>query len=274
MTPLRAIIAEDEELMRHHLRGLVAGLTQKIDIVAEATDGGEAVALAEQYRPDLLLLDIHMPVLDGFAVVEKLMLGSQLPEIVFTTAYDRYALRAFDLNAAHYLLKPVSAERLATAIDRVVERLAKRTASTASAPPPDLQPDEQAMKKLLQSFRETQPVPAPAPRLTGLTSKVRDQFVVIPLDDILHISSDGGLNFIHTAKGKFLTDFTLDDLEQRLDPERFLRIYRGHIVALRHVRALVPWTEGKFEVILDDPAATRLTLSRYRLPEMRARLLW
>lgn len=271
MNPLRAIIAEDEELMRHHLRSLVGGLTQKIEIVAEATDGGEAVALAEQHRPDLLLLDIHMPVLDGFAVVEKLMLGAQLPEIVFTTAYDRYALRAFDLNAAHYLLKPVSAERLATAIDRVVERLEKRTAAKAAA---ELQPDEQAMKKLLQSFRESQPAPAPAPRLTGLTSKVRDQLLVVPLDEILHISADGGLNFIHTAKGRFLTDFTLDDLEQRLDPERFLRIYRGHIVALRHVRALVPWTDGKFEVILDDAAQTRLTLSRYRLPEMRARLLW
>jgi len=154
----------------------------------------------------------------------------------------------------------------------VVERLAQRAG--AAAPPPELQPDEQAMKQLLQSFRETRPAPAPAPRLAGLTSKVRDQLLVIPLDEILHISADGGLNFIHTAKGKFLTDFTLDDLEQRLDPERFLRIYRGHIVALRHVRALVPWTDGKFEVILDDAAQTRLTLSRYRLPEMRARLPW
>lgn len=274
MNPLRAVVAEDEELMRHHMRSLVAGLERKIEIVAEATDGGEAVALVEQHRPDLLLLDIHMPVLDGFAVVEKLMLGSDLPEIVFTTAYDRYALRAFDLNAAHYLLKPVSAERLAGAIDRVVERLAKRDAPTTPAASPELQPDEEAMRKLLQTFRESQPAPVAKPRLTGLTSKARDQLVVIPIDEILHISADGGLNFIHTARGRFLTDFTLDDLEQRLDPDRFLRIYRGHIVALRHVRALVPWTEGKFEVILDDAAQTHLTLSRYRLPEMRARLLW
>lgn len=276
MKPLRAIIAEDEELMRHHLRSLVAALPRPLEILAEATDGGEAVALCEQHHPDLLLLDIQMPVFDGFAVVEKLMLGSHLPEIIFTTAYDRYALRAFELNAAHYLLKPVSAERLSAAVDRAAERIANRAAASApSTEPGKLQPDEEGMQRLLQSFRETQPVSPKTPKLAALTSKVRDQIVVIPLDDILHISAEGGLNFIHTTKGgRHLTDFTLDELEQRLDADRFLRIYRGHIVALKHIQSLVPWTDGKFEVILDDPAHTRLSLSRYRLPEMRARLLW
>ncbi len=275
MKPLRAIIAEDEELMRHHLRGLVAALPRPVEVVAEATDGGEAVVLCEQHQPDLLLLDIQMPVYDGFTVVEKLMLGSHVPEIIFTTAYDRYALRAFELNATHYLLKPVSAERLALAVDRAAERIASHATSPATATPPEkLQPDEEGMQRLLQSFRETQPATPKVPKLTGLTSKVRDQIVVIPLDDILHISSEGGLNFIHTAKGRHLTDFTLDELEQRLDPDRFLRIYRGHIVALRHIQSLVPWTDGKFEVVLDDAAHTHLSLSRYRLPEMRARLLW
>jgi DNA-binding LytR/AlgR family response regulator len=273
MKSLRAIIAEDEELMRHHLRILVQGLARPVEVVAEATDGGEAVRLIEEHQPDLIFLDVQMPVLDGFGVVEKLMLGGHVPEIIFTTAYDRYALRAFELNATHYLLKPVSAERLAAAVDRVAEPRPEPAASSTGEPPA-LQPDEESLRKLLKSFQESAP-PRPAPpRLMGLTSKVKDQLTVIPIDDILHISAEGGLNFIHTARGRFLTDFTLDDLEQRLDPERFLRIYRGHIVALRHIKALVPWTEGKFEVLLDDPAQTRLSLSRYRLPEMRARLLW
>ena len=271
MKPLRVIIAEDEDLMRHHLRSLLAQIDPPPQLVAEATDGGEAVALCEQHKPDLLLLDIQMPVYDGFAVVEKLMLGGTVPEIIFTTAYDRYALRAFELNATHYLLKPVSLERLKAAVQRASERIAARPATNAEPPAPE---EGQALQALVKSHRETQPVIAPRPRLSGLTSKVRDQIVVIPLEEIVHISSEGGLNFIHSMRGKFLTDFTLDELEQRLDPEHFLRIYRGHIVALKHVRALVPWTDGKFEVILDDEAKTHLSLSRYRLAEMRTRLLW
>jgi len=284
MKPLRVIIAEDEDLMRHHLRSLLAQIEKpSVELAAEATDGGEAVALCEQHRPDLLLLDIQMPVYDGFAVVEKLMLGGSVPEIIFTTAYDRYALRAFELNATHYLLKPISLERLKAAVQRASERIAARAARDASAaggagaakptaaPPAE---DGEALQALVKSHRETQPAPPPRPRLSGLTSKVRDQIVVIPMDEVIHISSEGGLNFIHSARGKFLTDFTLDELEQRLDPDKFLRIYRGHIVALKHIRALVPWAEGKFQVILDDDAKTHLSLSRYRLAEMRSRLLW
>jgi DNA-binding LytR/AlgR family response regulator len=271
MNPLRIIIAEDEDLMRHHLRSLLAQLDPPVHVVAEATDGGEAVSLCEQHKPDLLLLDIQMPVYDGFTVVEKLMLGGTVPELIFTTAYDRYALRAFELNATHYLLKPVSLERLKAAIARATERIAVRKTQAAA---PDATDEAAPLQALVKSHRDSQPASSPKPRLSGLTSKVRDQIVVIPLDEIFHISSEGGLNFIHSKRGKFLTDFTLDDLEQRLDPDQFLRIYRGHIVALRHVHALVPWTDGKFEVILDDEAKTRLSLSRYRLAEMRARLLW
>ncbi|HEY9154515.1 MAG TPA: LytTR family DNA-binding domain-containing protein, partial [Opitutaceae bacterium] len=188
-------------------------------------------------------------------------------------AYDRYALRAFELNATHYLLKPVSLERLKAAVQRASERIAARVATSLNN---DAQPPEEGetLQALVKSHRDTQPVAPARPRLSGLTSKVRDQIVVIPLEEIFHISSEGGLNFIHSARGKFLTDFTLDELEQRLDPDQFLRIYRGHIVALKHVRALVPWTDGKFQVILDDEAKTHLSLSRYRLAEMRARLLW
>lgn len=257
--------------MRHHLRSLLAQIDPPIQLVAEATDGGEAVALCELHQPDLLLLDIQMPVYDGFAVVEKLMLGGHVPEIIFTTAYDRYALRAFELNATHYLLKPVSLERLKAAVQRASERVSARPASPPEAPPAE---EGEALQALVKSHRETQPASPPRPRLSGLTSKVRDQIVVIPLDEIFHVSAEGGLNFIHSTRGKFLTDFTLDELEQRLDPDLFLRIYRGHIVALKHVRALVPWTDGKFEVILDDEAKTHLSLSRYRLAEMRTRLLW
>lgn len=271
MTPLRAVIAEDEDLMRAHLRSLVQALKRPVEIVAEASDGGAAVAAVEQHHPDLLFLDVQMPVLDGFAVIEKLMLGGRVPEIIFTTAYDRYALRAFELNAVHYLLKPISAERLAAAVDRAAERLAARQPAATT---PELSAHEETLHKLVAALQQREPGALAAPRLTGLTSKVRDQIVVIPLDEILHVSADGGLNFIHTAKGRFLTDFTLDELEKRLDPDRFLRIYRGHLVNLAHIKALVPWTEGRFEVILDDAAGTRLHLSRYRLPELKARLPW
>ncbi len=271
-TPLRAIVAEDEELMRQHLVHLIGELDRPIEIVAEAGDGGEAVALVNRHRPDLLFLDVQMPVLDGFAVVEKLMLGGEVPELIFTTAYDRYALQAFDLNAAHYLLKPISAPRLATACDRAAGRLAARPAST---PTEELSAEEGELRDLIKSVRELTAPPARIePKLTALTTKVRNRIEIIPLEDVFHISTKDGLNFIHTAKGHFITDFTLDELERRLDPDRFLRIYRSHLVNLRHIRALVPWTGGKFQVVLNDEAETHLSLSRYRLPEMRARLLW
>lgn len=272
MKPLRAIVAEDEPLMRQHMCGLLPRLSTPVEVVAEASDGNEAVALTERWRPDVLFLDIQMPGLDGFGVLEALMLGGEaLPEVIFTTAYDRYALRAFETNAAHYLLKPISAEKLSEACERVAARLVQRAPVAIEGGGP--LPSEEQWRGLLASVAAQAPA-APGPKLAALTARQGEQRIVLPLADILHISADGGLNFIHTATSRHLVDFTLDDLEKRLDPERFLRIHRSHLVNVAHIKALVPWVDGKFEVVMNDAAGTRLSLSRYRLAEMRARLLW
>jgi two-component system LytT family response regulator len=280
---LTAIITDDEELARENLKIQLRKIDANIDIVAEAKNGKEALALIEQHKPDLVFLDIQMPVMTGFDVTQNLLLAGELPAIVFTTAYDQYALKAFEIHAVDYLLKPIGKDRLKTACDRVAERLAAKSDVKAEKEFEEkLLPHESELLRLVSYLNEaaakkqteTSGVHQSEPKLTGLTSKVRGNLVVIKLDDINHITADDKVNFIHTDAGEFITDFTLDDLEKRLDPSDFMRIHRSHIVNIKKVKTLVPWFAGKFKVILNDKAATELSLSRFRLDEMRKRLLW
>lgn len=294
---LKAIITDDEELARENLKIQLHRADSDLEVVAEASNGEEALTLILHYKPDVVFLDIQMPVKDGFEVAEALMLADDLPEIVFVTAYDQYALKAFEVGAAHYLLKPVTKERLTAALDRIKVRLRERTAAKADAvpatasgladalldAPPTLSAGEAELVRLMNYLRSTGIAGKNAepnaeqkaePKLTGLASKVRGKLMVIKLEDINHITADEKVNFIHTDAGEFITDYTLDDLERRLDATLFMRIHRSHLVNIRKVKTLIPWFAGKFKVILDDAKQTELSLSRFRLDEMRKRLLW
>lgn len=279
---IRALIADDEALARENLRTTLAEVAADLEVAAEASDGRETVALALEHKPDAIFLDIHMPVMDGFKTVEALMFAADtedlcLPEIVFTTAYDQYALQAIQVNAVHYLVKPVTARQLALALERVRHRLLARAALAARpnvAEGYTLQPNETELQRLVDYLRQTAHEEGRTSKLTALASRVHGKIVVFQLDEITHISADGGLNFIHTDSGKYVTDYMLDELEQRLDPARFMRIHRSHLVNVKKVKALVPWGRSQFKVLLDDKTHTELPLSRYRVGEMRARFLW
>ncbi|MBC8042419.1 MAG: LytTR family transcriptional regulator DNA-binding domain-containing protein [Rhizobacter sp.] len=281
---LRAIITDDEELARQNLKIQLQKVDAEIEIVGEATNGKEMLLLIDALKPDVVFLDIQMPVMTGFEAAEALLLRADddavsLPELIFTTAYDQYALKAFEVNAAHYLLKPITKERLKVAVGRVRERLALHAATVAAddnahpVEPSVLKPNEAELERLMQYLRDVNHIQT-EPKLSGLACKVRGKLTVIKLEEINHITADEKVNFVHTDAGEFITDYTLDDLERRLDASMFMRIHRSHLVNIKKVKTLVPWFGGKFKVILDDVRQTELSLSRFRLDEMRKRLLW
>lgn len=248
MSELRVVIADDEPLIRADLLRLLAAMPG-LRVVGEARNGLEVVDLVESEPPDALFLDVRMPGLDGFGVVDELD-PETAPAIVFVTAFDQYAIRAFDAHAVDYLLKPFDPARLATAVDRVRSRLAgsraealarTRTAMSASREEVDAAPLERI-----------------AARGVGRT-------VLIEVSAIRWIEAADNYARLHTDDGVHLTRRTLRDLEQRLDPRRFARIHRSTIVALDRVRELRPLGDGDQELRLQD--GTRLVLTRsYRDP--------
>lgn len=238
---LRVLIVDDEPLMR---RDLVRLLSQEpeIAIVAEARHGLEALELIDQLRPDAVFLDVQMPELDGLGVVAELD-PATAPAIVFVTAFDRYALQAFDAHAVDYLLKPFDAERLRRAIERVRGRLAGAR----------VQELERAVTALLAR-------PSASPFLTRLAARGAKQTALLDVADILWIEAADNYVRLHTAQGSHLSRRTMRDLEGVLDPSHFARIHRSTIVNLRHVRAIASQGDGDYDVLLDNGA--KVTLAR------------
>lgn len=238
---LRVVLADDEPLVRERLRALV-GARGDCTLVAECADGAEAVSVIERERPDLALLDVQMPELDGFEVLDALR-EDERPAVIFVTAYDEYAVRAFEVNAVDYLLKPLEAGRFNAAVDRV----ARRPASPRAAGDPQLQ-------ALLDELR----------RKRGLATRlvVRDGHRVsfVPVADIDWIDASGNYARIHAAGRAHLLRETLKSLEARLDPERFVRVHRSAIVNIERIVAMEPYFHGEFVLTLKD--GTKVTSSR------------
>ncbi|HYR29073.1 MAG TPA: LytTR family DNA-binding domain-containing protein, partial [Thermoanaerobaculia bacterium] len=214
---IKALVVDDEPLARESLRMLIAR-DPEFTVVGECS-GVDAPRLAAETKPDVLFLDIHMPELDGFGVIEQL--ANDPPLIVFTTAYDAYALKAFDVHALDYLLKPFDDERFAETLTRVKQRLRSGTPRT----PPD---------KLLQLLdgRERHP--------KRILVRVRDKIVVVRTADIDWIEAADYYASIHAGGNTYLLRETLNDLEGRLDPEHFLRVHRSAIVNVDRVREIHP----------------------------------
>lgn len=243
-TPLRALVVDDEPLARDALR-LLIGRDRDFTVVGECS-GVEAAQLVRETRPHVLFLDIQMPELDGFGVIEAIGLD-ELPLIVFTTAYDAYALKAFDVHALDYLLKPFDDARFAQTLERVKARLR------------DGQPnlDTAKIMELLEHRGE--------PRARRLLVRVREKVVVVDVDDIDWIEAADYYASIHAAGTSYLLRETLGELETRLDPERFFRVHRSAIVNIDRVREIHPFFRGDCTLVLRD--GTRVKLSRTRREE-------
>jgi len=238
----RVIIADDEPLARARLRMLLAD-EPWIDIIAEATDGRSAIAAIEKFRPDLVFLDIQMPGGSGFDVIESIG-AARMPFVIFVTAFDRYALRAFDVHALDYLLKPFDRERFRDALVRARERLERSTGG-------DLE------RKLLALVNDLKPNPQPMERFV---IKSGGRVFFLRAEDIEWIEAAGNYVKLHVGAETHVFRETMNSLEARLNPSVFFRIHRSHIVNIERVRELQPWFNGEYVVFLTSGA--RLTLSR------------
>jgi two-component system LytT family response regulator len=271
--PVRVLVVDDEPLARRTLLMLL-GADPQVEVVGEAGNGARAVEMIRELAPDLVFLDVQMPEMDGFGVLRALD-AERAPAVVFVTAYDEHAVRAFDANAADYLLKPFDDERFARALarakgrvgDRRVRELAVRLAGMlggapslpAAAPPP---PPPSAPRS------ESEPQPAAYADRIVLRDAGRISFVdAVSID---WIEADDYVVKLHAGAATHLLREPLRDLERRLDPRRFARIHRSTIVNLGSVKELQPYFHGDYVVILRD--GTRLRLSRSRREHLQALL--
>ena len=227
---IRALIAEDEPLARRTLWDYL-GPVAWVECMGEAADGLEAVELIDRDRPDLVFLDVKMPELSGLEVLQRIR---HRPAVVFTTAYDRYAVTAFELEALDYLLKPFSRKRFLATLERVRRRLEAPGAETAST--------VDRARRLLDA---RSPV-------TRVFAKKGERIVPIAVDDVSHFEAAGDYVKVHGGAESFLLHVTLTDLETLLDRGRFCRVHRSHVVNLDHVASMRPYDDRRLVVYLRD----------------------
>jgi len=249
---IRTVIVDDEPLVRRGLRRSLAGHNDVV-VVAECATGLEALAVLRTERPDLVLLDVQMPDLDGFSVLAQLA-PEERPVVVFVTAYDQYALQAFEVHAVDYLLKPFDDERLARALARARE-------SVGRGPVGELQ---QRLAELLSTVQQKQRY------LERVLVKKGERLVVVEVDAVNWMQAAGNYVRIHTDHERHVLRATLKALEEQLDPRRFVRIHRSAIVNLSRVGELRPLPSGDYALHLRD--GTKLTLSRGYREEVQGRL--
>ncbi|HEX4963209.1 MAG TPA: response regulator [Thermoanaerobaculia bacterium] len=242
---IRALIADDEAPARRKLRELLARETD-FALAGEAADGVEAVEQIRTATPDVVFLDVQMPRLDGFGVIAEVGVEA-MPLVVFVTAYDEHALRAFEVHALDYLLKPFAPSRFQKLIDRIRRQLGAESPETG-----DL---AQRIEKMLAAVR-----PAPGYLRQILAERDENRQVLLAADEIDVIRADGNYLRFTTRDGEYRRRGTLRDLEDRLDPARFLRLSRSEIVRLDAIREVQPWFHGDARVVLRS--GTVLTWSR------------
>jgi two-component system LytT family response regulator len=256
--PLRLLIVDDEAPARERLRRMLAEI-ETAKVVGEAGDGAQAVEMIEALCPDLVLLDIQMPGLDGFGVIEAL---EEPPPIIFVTAYDEYAIRAFEVHALDYLLKPFSRERLTAAIRRAEEEL-------AGVRDPDAGPAQSFTAQLAPLLES---LAAQGHYLTRLAVRDRDCVRVLDARELDWIGVEGEQVIVHVGERAFPIRRTLADLEARLDPAQFFRAHRSAIVNLDRVQKVIPWFKGSHKLQLTTGA--EVDLSRARARALREILGW
>ena len=252
-SPLRVLIVDDEPLARARARRLLADRSD-VAVVGEAGSAAEARRQCERTQPDLLLLDIQMPGEDGFALLASL---DPRPAVVFVTAYDHYAVRAFEENAVDYLLKPFRRERLAEALERVRQELSR---------------PEELSARLAELLSGLERARTGSPHLERFTVRVGQRQLILRAEEVLWFGAEDKLVFAATATDRHYVNFTLDQLEKRLDPGRFARVHRSAIANLDHAAALRPGFAGTWRLQLKDPARTEVPVSRARARVLKERL--
>lgn len=253
---LRVVVADDERPARSLLLSMLRGFDD-VEVVGEAVDGAAAVELIERQKPDLALLDLQMPEVDGIGVV-RLLKRSAMPMIAFITAYDEYAVRAFELNAVDYLLKPIEAARLRETVSRAIDRLDRNDARAAAT---------KNVRSAASAFEAASGGP-----LRRIPVRRRNEIMLVPVSEVASVIADGELLHVTTISGvKHTIAYRLKDLETRLDPEEFIRVSRGILANISVITKATPMPGGMFVLSLSN--GQELHASRFHSRMLRERLL-
>jgi two-component system LytT family response regulator/two-component system response regulator LytT len=268
---ISALIIDDEQLAREELKYLLDEVGG-VDVVAQGANGIEAVELIEEYHPDLVFLDVQMPGLDGFQVIQKLAEkrpnggGEPLPQIVFATAYDQYAVRAFAVNAVDYLLKPFDRGRVSEAVERARTRIAAGGAELAGGS----QPTSTQIDALLKLLNRTQGAERAAAQPAKLIVQLQSRLLLVDQAEICFAAIDEGVIRIvtRTFEGQSKCR-TLEELQELLDSASFWRAHRGFVVNINHIREVVPWFKSSYQLRMNDKQQTEIPVSRAQTKRLR-----
>jgi two-component system LytT family response regulator len=252
---LRAYLVDDEPLALERLRRLLER-TGQVEVTGSTTEPEEAVAALTAHPPDVCFLDIQMPRLDGFEVLARL--PSQ-PIVIFTTAYDQYALKAFGVNSVDYLLKPIEPESLERALSKV-----ERLRGSGQFGQPDLQA---LLKKLTDSLPEAKPE-----YLDRVASRLGDRLWFLNLPRVTHFYAEGKLTYAVSEGKAYCVDYTIAELEKKLNPKKFVRIHRSTVVNLDWIKEVASLPGGALNVRLKDANNTDLTVARDRARDFKSRI--
>lgn len=248
----RTLIVDDEELARLRMKKLLEPYASQVEIIGEAQDGLSALEKIRSLKPDLVFMDIQMPGMTGLEVVSQLQ-ESEIPWIVFATAFDEYAIRAFEESAMDYLLKPIEADRLKASMAKL-ERL-----STKSDP------------NMLETVRKLIEMQTPAQKyLQRIQVKIGDRTLLLNSKQAIRFEAEDKYTTVHTDESKYVIDTPLVELEARLDPAEFMRIHRAHLVNVTRIAEIQRQFGGRLKVVLNDKSKTSLPVSRNFVDKVRA----
>ena len=281
-TPLTALIIDDEQLARQELQYLLDAAGD-ITVLAQGSNGIEAVSLIRTHKPDVIFLDVRMPGLDGFAVLKKVLTLEKkfrMPLVVFATAFDQYAVRAFEVNAVDYLLKPFDNKRLIKTLEKVRERIATSAAETAALPSgsdtSELGPSAAAKLDALMRMIEGQTLSsgshaiASTPRSGKVVVRAQSRLLLADQKDVCFASiEDGRISVVTRTVEGDSNCRTLEELMEQLDPEQFWRAHRSFVVNIQHIREVVPWFKSSYQLRMDDRKQTEIPVSRSQTKRLR-----
>lgn len=265
---LTALIIDDEPLARQELLYLLEAAGD-VRVLAQGTNGIEAVDLIRTHKPDVIFLDVQMPGLDGFAVLKKVLAQdkkSPLPQIVFATAHDQYAVRAFEVNAIDYLLKPFDKARLVKTLDKLRMRVAIAGEATSAVNPAA----EAKLDALLRMVEERGAGLAAPARPGKIVLRAQNRLLLVDQKEVCFASIEGGTISVVTKLMEGDSNCrTLEELMEQLDPEAFWRAHRSFVVNIQHIREVVPWFKSSYQLRMDDRKQTEIPVSRSQTRRLR-----
>ncbi len=256
--PITTLIVDDEKPARDELAFLLKSFPE-IRLVGQGKNGVEALSLIKEHSPDLVFLDVQMPGLDGFGVIKRLVdRKAKLPHIVFATAFDNYAVQAFEVNAVDYVLKPFDRARLAKAIQRAKKLL-------EAEGPPALQLQLETLVSQIGATKASQPV--------KLLVKTQQRLLLVDADDVIFASIDDGLISVVAKEVEGSSNYrTIDELQESLDSDRFWRPHRSYLVNINHIKEVVPWFKSSYMLKMADKRNSEIPVSRAQTKRLRSLL--